>query len=209
MTLAELIDQSRRYINDSCIIDYINNNKHVLSISTISSEKDSKFGLIIETFNKDAAQMLIRRGIRLSTKEVIKVLVLPVEEDSENQQPNINNHNRQPQFNRMPSFGFMPGGPGGFNMPGMNMRGGGMGAQMPDPSGRMPDGYDPMGGFSKSNNFDREQNDEKFFRGRENDILNDSDLHNFFKKQQAGESAENWMKEEADNIRNGKNSFPF
>lgn len=75
MTFIESLELSKKYINDANVIRLINDNHHVLSISTISAVKDSSFGLIVETTNKAAALIMIKNGIKISDGSIVKVKV--------------------------------------------------------------------------------------------------------------------------------------
>lgn len=177
VTLAEAIEKSRTYINDSVVVRFIENNKHISSISTISSLKDIGFGLLIETTNNDVAKMLMINGIKSSGGEKIKVKVIPLKEDPfynprrfhEDRKDDNFTEDENRKFQRMHSFG-IPG----------------MGTQMPDGFGRMPGGPDPMGRQSNHNN---------------PDVMNDPGFREFLKAQQRDQKSADWLREQSDNLR--------
>lgn len=73
--MQNILELSRNYINDRKVVEFIENNSHILSIGTISDLKFDNFGLEIETSSKDISSMLIRNGFKLSSGEIIKVKV--------------------------------------------------------------------------------------------------------------------------------------
>lgn len=103
MTFAEVVELSRGYINDKKVVNFIENNNHVLSISTISDPVNSNFGLEIETSSKDVSAILMRNGMKLSDGTIIKIKVTYKKEEI-SEEPKIHKDGNV-AFGRMPSFG--------------------------------------------------------------------------------------------------------